>query len=51
MTIFIGLIAIQFIIGNYSEPVMSGSTLSIATSVVIFVTVFWTFMCGALGAF
>jgi predicted PurR-regulated permease PerM len=51
MTIFIGLIAIQFIIGNYSEPVMSGSTLSIAPSVVIFVTVFWTFMWGALGAF
>jgi predicted PurR-regulated permease PerM len=35
MTIFIGLIAIQFIIGNYLEPVMSGSTLSIAPSVVI----------------
>lgn len=51
MTIFIGLIAIQFIIGNYLEPVMSGSTLSIAPSVVIIVTVFWTFMWGALGAF
>ena len=44
--VFVCLNVIQFVIGSYVEPRMSGDVLSISPSVVLFAVFFWTF-CGA----
>jgi len=49
--VLVGVMAIQFVIGSYLEPVFSGSALSISPTVVMFAVVLWTFLWGALGAF
>jgi AI-2 transport protein TqsA len=51
LVVFFGVLAIQFIIGSYLEPVFSGSALSISPPIVLFSIVLWTFLWGALGAF
>jgi AI-2 transport protein TqsA len=48
---FICLNIIQFVIGSYVEPRLSGSVLSISPFVVLFSIFFWTFLWGLFGAF
>jgi predicted PurR-regulated permease PerM len=49
--VFIGLNIIQFVVGSYVEPRVSGSLLSISPTVVLFSVFFWTFLWGLFGAF
>lgn len=49
--IFIGLNLIQFVVGSYVEPRVSGDVLSVSPFVVLFSVFFWTFMWGFFGAF
>ena len=49
--IFAGLNLIQFVVGSYIEPRVSGDVLSISPFVVLFAVVFWTFLWGWYGAF
>ncbi len=51
VTVLVAVMAIQFMIGSYLEPVFSGSALSISPAVVLFAVVLWTFLWGAPGAF
>ena len=46
---FICLNIIQFAIGSYVEPRLSGSMLSISPFVVLFTIFFWTFLWGLFG--
>jgi len=48
---FVGLNMIQFAVGTYVEPRMSGSVLSVSPFVVLFSVFFWTFLWGLVGAF
>jgi AI-2 transport protein TqsA len=48
---FIGLNIIQFIVGSYVEPRVSGGVLSISPFVVLFAIFFWTFLWGLIGTF
>jgi AI-2 transport protein TqsA len=49
--IFICLNLIQFVIGSYVEPRVSGNVLAISPTVVLFAVFFWTFLWGLYGAF
>ena len=49
--VFICLNIIQFVIGSYVEPRVSGNVLSISPMVVLFAVFFWTFLWGLYGAF
>jgi predicted PurR-regulated permease PerM len=49
--VFVCLNVIQFVIGSYVEPRLSGAVLSISPSVVLFAVFFWTFLWGLYGAF
>lgn len=51
LALFICLNLIQFAIGNYVEPMVSGSALSISPFIVVFSIFFWTFMWGLFGTF
>lgn len=51
VTIFAGLNAIQFVVGNYVEPRLSGSALAMSPSVVLFSIFLWTFLWGLPGTF
>ena len=42
---------IQFVIGSYLEPLLTGASLSISPFGVIFAVFFWSFMWGLPGAF
>jgi AI-2 transport protein TqsA len=48
---FICLNVIQFVIGSYVEPRLSGSVLSISPFLVLFAIFFWTFLWGLFGTF
>ncbi len=48
---FICLNIIQFAIGSYIEPRVSGSVLAISPFVVLFAIFFWTFLWGLFGSF
>ena len=48
---FIGLNIIQFIVGSYIEPRVSGGVLSISPFVVLFAIFFWTYLWGLIGTF
>jgi AI-2 transport protein TqsA len=48
---FICLNIIQFVVGCYVEPRVSGSVLSISPFVVLFAIFFWTFLWGLFGTF
>jgi AI-2 transport protein TqsA len=48
---FICLNIIQFVIGSYVEPRLSGSMLAISPFVVLFTIFFWTFLWGLFGTF
>ncbi len=49
--VFVCLNVIQFVIGSYVEPRVSGNVLSISPLVVLFAVFFWTFLWGLYGAF
>jgi AI-2 transport protein TqsA len=49
--VFISLNLIQFVIGSYFEPLLSGASLKISPFAVIFAVFFWTFLWGLAGAF
>ncbi|MGO9398688.1 MAG: AI-2E family transporter, partial [Xanthobacteraceae bacterium] len=49
--IFICLNIIQFVIGSYVEPRLSGTVLSISPFVVLFTIFFWTLLWGLFGTF
>lgn len=49
--IFAGMNLIQFVVGSYVEPRVSGDVLSISPFVVLFAVFFWAFMWGLFGAF
>jgi len=51
VVVFIGLNIIQFIIGSYLEPLLTGASLKISPFAVIFAVFFWSFMWGLPGAF
>ncbi|MGC1356957.1 MAG: AI-2E family transporter, partial [Xanthobacteraceae bacterium] len=42
---------IQFVVGSYVEPRVSGSVLSISPIFVLFAIFFWTFLWGIFGTF
>jgi AI-2 transport protein TqsA len=48
---FICLNIIQFVVGSYVEPRVSGSVLSISPFLVLFAIFFWTFLWGIFGTF
>ena len=49
--LFICLNIIQFVVGSYVEPRVSGNVLSISPFVVLFAIFLWTFLWGLFGAF
>ena len=48
--IFASLNVIQFVVGSYIEPRVSGNALSISPSIVLFSVFFWTYIWGLFGA-
>lgn len=51
LAVFVGLNVIQFVIGSYIEPRVSGSALAMSPFVVLFAVFLWTFLWGLFGAF
>jgi AI-2 transport protein TqsA len=49
--VFICLNLVQFVIGSYFEPLITGASLAISPFAVIFAVFFWSFMWGLAGAF
>jgi len=49
--VFVGLGIIQFLIGNYLEPLVAGAALAISPFAVVFAVFFWGFLWGIPGAF
>jgi predicted PurR-regulated permease PerM len=49
--VFVCLNIIQFVVGSYIEPRVSGTMLSISPFVVLFAIFFWTFLWGLFGTF
>jgi predicted PurR-regulated permease PerM len=49
--IFGGLYLIQFLIGNYLEPIIAGKALAISPLVMLVAFFFWAFLWGLPGAF
>lgn len=51
LALFVCLNVIQFAVGSYVEPRVSGQALFISPFVVLFSVFFWTFLWGLFGAF
>jgi AI-2 transport protein TqsA len=51
VAVFACLNLIQFIVGSYIEPRVSGSALSISPAMVLFSVFFWSYLWGVFGAF
>jgi AI-2 transport protein TqsA len=49
--VFVCLNIIQFVVGSYIEPRVSGTMLSISPLIVLFAIFFWTFLWGLFGTF
>ena len=49
--VFLCLNIIQFVVGSYVEPRVSGTVLSMSPTIVLFAVFFWTFLWGIFGAF
>jgi predicted PurR-regulated permease PerM len=49
--VFVCLNIIQFVVGSYIEPRVSGTMLSISPVIVLFAVFFWTFLWGLFGTF
>jgi predicted PurR-regulated permease PerM len=50
LAVFVCLNLIQFVIGSYLEPRLSGKALAMSPFVVLFAVFFWTFLWGMIGA-
>ena len=51
LAVFVCLNIIQFVVGSYIEPRVSGSVLAMSPFVVLFAVFFWTYLWGLFGAF
>jgi predicted PurR-regulated permease PerM len=51
LAVFICLNVIQFVVGSYVEPRVSGNVLAISPLVVLFATFLWTYLWGLFGTF
>jgi predicted PurR-regulated permease PerM len=51
LVVFVGLNIIQFIIGSYLEPRLTGASLAVSPFAVMFAVFFWSLMWGISGAF
>ena len=51
LLVFACLNVIQFVIGSYIEPRVSGNSLAVSPFIVLFSVFFWTYMWGLFGAF
>lgn len=51
LVVLVCLTVVQFIIGSYLEPVLTGSTLSMSPFAVMFVVFLWSLLWGLTGAF
>ncbi len=51
LVVFAALNVIQFVIGSYIEPRVSGTALSVSPFIVLLSVFFWTWMWGLFGAF
>jgi predicted PurR-regulated permease PerM len=51
IAVFVALNIIQFVIGSYVEPRVSGRNLAMSPFLVLFSVFFWTFLWGLFGAF
>jgi len=51
LAVFACLNVIQFVVGSYVEPRVSGNVLAISPSVVLFATFLWTYLWGLFGTF
>ncbi len=51
LLILVSLTVMQFIIGSYLEPVLTGSTLSMSPFAVMFMVFLWSLLWGLTGAF
>ena len=49
--VFICLNIIQFVVGSYIEPRVSGAVLAMSPTVVLLAVFLWTFLWGLFGAF
>jgi predicted PurR-regulated permease PerM len=49
--VFICLNVIQFVVGSYVEPRVSGNVLAISPLIVLFATFLWTYLWGLFGTF
>jgi AI-2 transport protein TqsA len=51
LLVLVCLTAVQFTIGSYLEPILTGSTLSISPFAVMFMVFMWSLLWGLTGAF
>jgi AI-2 transport protein TqsA len=51
LSVMVAMNAIQFIVGSYLEPRVSGSALSVSPFMVLFSVFFWAYLLGIFGAF
>jgi predicted PurR-regulated permease PerM len=51
LAVLVGMNLIQFLTGNYLEPRITGTTLSLSPFMVLFAVLFWSFLWGLPGAF
>jgi len=51
LVVLVCLTAVQFVIGSYLEPILTGSTLSISPFAVMFMVFLWSLLWGLTGAF
>ena len=51
LVVLLSLAVVQFLIGSYLEPLLTGSTLSMSPFAVIFVVFLWSLLWGLTGAF
>lgn len=51
LLVLVSLTVVQFIIGSYLEPVLTGSTLSMSPFAVMFMVFLWSLLWGLTGAF
>lgn len=51
LLVLVCLTVVQFVIGSYLEPILTGSTLSISPFAVMFMVFLWSLLWGLTGAF
>lgn len=51
LVVIVGLAFIQFLLGNYIEPLVAGAALSISPFAMVFAVFFWGYLWGIPGAF